>query len=88
MFACVLPEKEQMYVGIQFESVNCKELIERRISPAEYMAHGFNFYKEFEESDSVKEKQEILNNIKELSFDIYEDVVEKIRSIGKKYEAE
>ena len=36
----------------------------------------------------VEDKQEMLDKIKELSFQIYEDVVQKIRSIGKKYEAE
>ena len=52
-------------------------------------AHFYhNFYEKFKNDQKVEDKQEMLDKIKELSFQIYEDVVQKIRSIGKKYEAE
>lgn len=63
-------------------------LREKKISPAEYMVRDFDFYEKFKNDKKVEDKQEMLDKIKELSFQIYEDVVQKIRSIGKKYEAE
>ena len=88
MFAMVLPKKEQRYARINLENIDCKLLREKKISPAEYMVRDFDFYEKFKNDKKVEDKQEMLDKIKELSFQIYEDVVQKIRSIGKKYEAE
>lgn len=88
MFAMVLPKKEQRYARINLKNIDCKLLREKKISPAEYMVRDFDFYEKFKNDKKVEDKQEMLDKIKELSFQIYEDVVQKIRSIGKKYEAE
>ena len=52
------------------------------------MVRDFNFFECFEKNETVQLKEELLIAIKELSFEIYEEVIAKIRSIGKKYEAE
>lgn len=88
LFGSVLPKKEKKYNGIKFENINCLALTEKRISPAEYIASDFDFLDIFENHKDVKEKTELLARIKVLAFDIYEDVVVRIRFIGKKYESE
>lgn len=86
MFSSVLPKKEKTYIGIDL--IVCEELRDKKITPAEYMIKGFDFFKQFKENETVKQKEALLIKIKELSFGIYEDVVAKIRSIGRKYEVE
>lgn len=88
LFSSVLPKKENMYKGIDFNSVNCEALTNKKMTPAEYMVKNFNFLECFEKNEKVRKKEELLIRIKELSFNIYEDVTVKIRSIGKKYEVE
>lgn len=88
LFSSVLPKKENTYRGIDFNSVQCEALTNKKITPAEYMIRDFNFFDSFEKNKEVQQKEELLIKIKELSFSIYEDVVAKIRSIGKKYEVE
>lgn len=88
LFSSVLPKKENTYKGIEWDSVNCEALTNKRITPAEYMVRDFNFFECFEKNETVQLKEELLIAIKELSFEIYEEVIVKIRSIGKKYEAE
>jgi|GEM_PF-1677056 len=88
LFSSVLPKKENIYKGINFDFVNCEELTNKKITPAEYMIRDFNFFDCFEKSEKVQQKESLLIEIKELSFSIYEDVTAKIRSIGKKYEVE
>lgn len=88
LFACVLPKKENTYKGINFNAVNCEALAKKKITPAEFMVWDFNFFDCFEQDEKVKQKEALLIEIKELAFSIYEDVIVKIRSIGKKYEVE
>ena len=88
LFSKVLPKKENMYNGIDFNNLDCDALINKKITPAEYMVRDFKFFEYFEKNEDVRKKEELLIKIKELSFSIYEDVTAKIRSIGKKYEAE
>ncbi|MDF2821604.1 MAG: hypothetical protein K0R15_2045 [Clostridiales bacterium] len=88
LFSSVLPKKENTYIGIDFDSVNCEELTNKKITPAEYMIKDFNFFDRFEKDEKVQQKKSLLIEIKELSFSIYEDVTVKIRAIGKKYEVE
>lgn len=88
LFSSVLPKKENTYKGIDFDSVNCEALTNKKITPAEYMIRDFNFFDCFEKDEKVQQKKSLLIEIKELSFSIYEDVTDKIRSIGKKYEVE
>ena len=88
LFSKVLPKKENMYNGIDFNNLDCYALINKKITPAEYMVRDFKFFEYFEKNEDVRKKEELLIKIKELSFSIYEDVTAKIRSIGKKYEAE
>ena len=88
LFSKVLPKKENMYNGIDFNNLDCDALINKKITPAEYMERDFKFFEYFEKNEDVRKKEELLIKIKELSFSIYEDVTAKIRSIGKKYEAE
>ena len=88
LFSKVLPKKENMYNGIDFNNLDCDALINKKITPAEYMVRDFKFFEYFEKNEDVRKKEELLIKIKELSFSIYEDVTVKIRSIGKKYEAE
>lgn len=54
--------------------VVCEELKNGKITPAEYMIKGFDFFKQFKENETVKQKEALLIKIKELSFGIYEDV--------------
>jgi len=63
-------------------------LREKKITPARYMARNFDFMKLFEENAKIKDKIECFYKIQELAFSTYEDVVVKIRTIGKKYEVE
>lgn len=86
MFSSVLPKKEKTYIGINLGI--CEELKNKKITPAEYMIREFDFFRQFEENETVKQKEALLIKIKELSFGIYEDIVAKIRSIGRKYEVE
>lgn len=88
LFSSVLPKKENTYKGIDFDSVNCELLTNKKITPAEYMIRDFNFFSCFEKDEKVQQKESLLVEIKELSFSIYEDVIAKIRHIGKKYEVE
>ncbi|MEG2687340.1 MAG: hypothetical protein RR954_09540 [Christensenellaceae bacterium] len=88
LFGSVLPKKEKKYNGIKFENLSCPALIEKRISPAEYIAKDFAFLDVFENHKDVKEKAELLTSIKALAFELYENVVIRIRFIGKKYESE
>lgn len=59
-----------------------------KITSARYMARNFDFIKIFEEDAKIQEKTECFYKIQKLVFSIYEDVVVKIRAIGKKYEVE
>lgn len=83
--ASVLPCGERTYQGIKS---NNKSLNQRKITPAEYIAYGFNFFAIYNENTKVKEKEKLLDQIKALALDLYEDLLIKIRSIGNKYEKE
>lgn len=87
MFSMAISGKD-VYAGIHFKEINDEELTEGKITPAEYMVKGFDFFTVFDNESKVKEKEFMLIKIRELAHDIYEDVVVKIRNIGKKYEQE
>lgn len=87
MFSMAISGKD-VYAGVHFEEINDEELTERKITPAEYMVKDFDFFTIFDNESKVKEKEFMLVKIRELAHDIYEDVVVKIRNIGKKYEQE
>ena len=88
LFSTCLPKKENTYAGIKFDIIDEKLLKEKKITPAEYMARNFRFIEIFESEQEVKDKEQLFQVIQELAFEIYEDLVVKIRSIGKKYEVE
>ena len=88
LFASCLPQKESLYKWIDLEKAKDPLLREKKITPARYMARNFDFMKLFEENVKIKDKTECFYKIQELAFSTYEDVVVKIRTIGKKYEVE
>lgn len=88
LFTSCLPKKDNTYKGVDFEKIEDVALKEKRITPAEYMAKNFRFMELFEQNKKIQDKEQLFYKIQELSFELYEDVVVKIRSIGKKYELE
>ena len=87
MFGHVLPKKDK-YSGIKFDNIIDSALVEKRITPAEYIAKGFDFFAAFDSDVDIKKKMSLLDEIKQTAFEIYEMSTAIIRSIGKKYEKE
>ena len=83
--ASVLPRGEKTYQGIQLID-ECLE--QKKKTPAEYIAYDFEFFTIYDKNVKVKEKQILLDKIKELALDLYEDLMIKIRNIGNRYEKE
>jgi hypothetical protein len=83
--ASVLPHGEKTYQGIKLIDESLKQ---KKKTPAEYIAYGFDFFAIYNENTKVKEKEVLLDQIKALALDLYEDLLIKIRSIGNKYEKE
>ena len=87
MFEYVLPKKDR-YSGINFDNITDRALVEKTITPAEYMAKGFDFFAAFDNDADIKKKMSLLDEMKQIAFEIYEMSTATIRSIGKKYEKE
>lgn len=83
--ASVLPRGEHTYKGIVLDDESIKQ---KRKTPAEFIAYGFNFFEIYNNNPKVQAKENLLDRIKEQSLDIFEDLSIVIRNIGKKYEKE
>lgn len=83
--ASVLPRGEYTYKGIVIDDESLKQ---KRKTPAEFIAYGFNFFEIYNNNPNVQAKENLLDRIKEQSLDIFEDLSIVIRNIGKKYEKE
>lgn len=88
MCASVLPKGDKKYSGINFDRIKNDSLKSKKITPAEYIAYGFDFLKKFKAHSEVQRKEELLYIIKENSLNVLENVIVKIRAIGNKYEKE
>ncbi len=83
--ASVLPHGEKTYQGIQLID---KALAQKKKTPAEYIAYDFDFFTIYNKNVKVQEKEMLLDEIKELALDLYENLMIKIRNIGNRYEKE
>lgn len=88
LFGNHLPKNESLYNDIIFDNIDCPELKNKEITPAEYITLDFDFLTIFYDNDDVKKKRALLDSIKKLAFLIHEDITHKIITIGKKYELE
>lgn len=83
--ASVLPHGEKTYQGIQLID---EALAQKKKTPAEYIAYDFDFFTIYNKNVKVQEKEMLLDEIKELALDLYENLMIKIRNIGNRYEKE
>lgn len=87
MFGHALPKQDKFKGGL-FDNIKDSTLIERKITPSEYIAKNFDFFKAFDENEGIQKKSALLLKIKQIAFSIYELATVKIRNIGEKYEKE
>ena len=83
--ASVLPHGEKTYQGIQLID---EALAQKKKTPAEYIAYDLDFFTIYNKNVKVQEKEMLLDEIKELALDLYENLMIKIRNIGNRYEKE
>lgn len=83
--ASVLPKGENTYDGVKLKE---ESIIQKKKTPAEYIAYGFKFFEIYESDINVNKKENLLDSIKSISVEIFEDVSSTIRNIGNKYEKE
>lgn len=70
--ASVLPHGEKTYQGIQLID---EALAQKKKTPAEYIAYDFDFFTIYNKNVKVQEKEMLLDEIKELALDLYENFI-------------